>query len=102
MKDTHVTPTKQKVALGDMIANWAVGRFVGFYFVYRWLGTDEARVTLVEASNIKYFAVFKAVILLCAMGSAVLCGVKIISIAASLRKTIKIVDIDEDPTKPAT
>ena len=101
MKEPNTTPLKPKTKLADLIANWAVGRFVGFYFVYKWLGNDEAKATIVDASNIQYFAVFKAVILMCAMGCAILAGIKIIEVARRLQQTVRIVDIEDDTGKPS-
>jgi hypothetical protein len=91
---------KPKAQFSDLLANWATARFASFYFVYRWLGTEDAKATLVDASNIQYFAILKAVILLCAMASALLCGKKLFDIGKNLKKTIKIVDLDDDSQAP--
>lgn len=89
--------SRPKAQFSDLVANWATARFASFYFVYRWLGTDDAKTTLIDASNVQYFAILKAVILLCAMASALLCGKKLFDIGKRLKKTIKIVDLEEEP-----
>lgn len=98
-KDTIPAGKPPKLKLGDLIANWAVGRVVSFGLIYRWLGTDDARQTLVDAFDIKFFAVFKAVMLLSTMGAMVLCGVKLVGLWGQIKKW-KIVEVEDSPPNP--
>lgn len=90
---------KLPVTWRDVVADWGVGSFFGFYIVYHWLGTDDAKADIVAAFGVQFFAMTKAGVLLASMFFGVLGGYRLFKILMRVKKTIRFIDTDEDIKK---
>ncbi|WP_298845517.1 hypothetical protein [uncultured Clostridium sp.] len=90
---------KPPVTLREVVTDWAINSFFGFYMVYWWLGTESSKLDITTAFGIKFFAITKAMILLISMGCAILGGYRLFKILIRLKKSVKFIDIGDDVGK---
>lgn len=86
-------PTNQNVfvILREVVVDSAIHSFFGTYGVYYWLGTKDAKTTVVDAFGIEFFAVTRAVILLVAMSCMIVGGYRLIKILWRFKGAVKFV-----------
>jgi len=87
---------KSPVTFREVISDWGVGCFFGFYIAYTILGRDVVKADLIDAFGVRFFAVTKGGVLLASIGSTIIGGYRLFKIFLRLKKTIKIVDISND------